>query len=70
MKYTVILEFSREDEVFLVQAPAFPELHTYGNAVEETAADAREAIGLAAEMYLEEGIHLPVDRAIVVEAAP
>ena len=50
--------------------PAFPEVHTYGETVQEAAADAREAIELADEMYREEGRSLPDDPTAVVEVAP
>ena len=69
MKYTVVLEFSDEDEVYLVNVPAFPEVHTYGETIEEATANAREAIELAVEMYLEEGKSLPDDPVVVVEVA-
>ena len=67
MKYTVVLEYSRDDDVYLVNVPAFPEVHTYGESVEEATANAKEAIELAVEMYLEEGKGLPEDPAVVVE---
>ena len=70
MKYAVVLEFSQEDRVYLVQVPAFPEVHTYGETVDEATANAREAIELAIEMYLEEGKSLPDDPTAVVEVAP
>ncbi len=69
MKYTVILEFSEDDEVYLVHVPAFPEVHTFGESVEQATAHAKEAIELAVEMYLEEGKILPNDPAVVVEIA-
>ena len=69
MKYTAVLEFSQEDGVYLVHVPAFPEVHTYGETVEEATASAREAIELAIEMYLEEGKTLPDDPTVVVEVA-
>ena len=69
MKYTVILEFSQDDGAYLVNVPAFPEVHTYGETVEDATANAREALELAIEMYLDEGRRLPDDPAIVVEIA-
>ncbi len=70
MKYTAVLEFSQEDGSHLVQVPAFPEAHTFGETVEEATANAREAIELAIEMYLEEVRRLPDDPAVVVEVSP
>ena len=69
MKYTVILELSEEDGLYLVRVPAFPEVHTYGGTVEESKANAKEAIELAIEMYREEGRSLPTDPTAVVEVA-
>ena len=51
MKYTVVLEFSLDDGVYLVTVPAFPEVHTYGETEEEAVANAKEAVGLAVEVY-------------------
>ena len=70
MKYTVILDFSQDDAVYLVRVPAFPEVHTYGDTAEEAIANAKEAVELAVEMYLEEGKSLPDDPAVVVEVTP
>ena len=64
------LEFSQDEGVYLVQVPAFPEVHTYGETKAEAVANAKEAIELAIEMYLEEGRNLPDDPALVVEVAP
>ena len=69
MKYTAIIEFSEEDRVYLVRVPAFPEVHTYGETMEESKANAKEAIELAIEMYREEGRSLPTDPTAVVEVA-
>ena len=70
MKYTAILEFSQEDEVYSVRVPAFPEVHTYGEDVQKATDNAKEAIELVIEMYREEGKSLPDDPAVVVEVAP
>ena len=70
MKYTAVLAFSPEDGAYLVQVPAFPEVHTFGETVEEATANAKEAIELAIEMYLEEGRNLLDDPAVIVEVSP
>ena len=67
MRYTVLLEYSEEDGAYLVQVPAFPEVHTFGETVDEATVNAKEAIELAVEMYLEEGKELPNDPTVVVE---
>ena len=55
MKYTAILEFSQEDEVYLVRVPAFPEVHTYGEDVQKATDNAKEAIELVLEVEAEQG---------------
>ena len=67
MRYTVLLEYSKEDGAYLVQVAAFPEVHTFGETVDEATMNAKEAIELAVEMYLEEGKKLPDDPVVVVE---
>ena len=69
MKYTVVLDYSQEDAVYLVNVPAFPEVHTYGATIEEAASNAKEAIELAMEMYREEGKELPNDPTVTIEVA-
>ena len=44
MKYSIVVEFSQDDKVYLVTVPAFPEVHTYGNTEDEAVANAKEAI--------------------------
>ncbi len=69
MKYTVVLDYSREDAVHLVNVPAFPEVRTHGETIEEAAANAKEAIELAMEMYREEGNGLPNDPTLIIDVA-
>ena len=69
MKYTVVLDYSQEDAVYLVTVPAFPEVHTYGATIEEAASNAKEAIELAMEMYREEGKELPNDPTVTIDVA-
>ncbi len=69
MKYTIVVEFSQDDKVYLVTVPAFPEVHTYGNTEDEAVANAKEAIELAVDMYQEANRSLPHDPAVVVEVA-
>ncbi len=70
MKYTAILEFSQEDEVYLVRVPAFPQVHTYGEDAQKATDNAKEAIELAIEVYRDAGKSLPYDPAVVVAVAP
>ena len=58
-RYTVIL--TREDDAYLVNVPAFPNIHTYGHSVEEAIANAQEAIELYLDVLRDEGSPIPDD---------
>ena len=47
MRYAIIVEWSPEDDVYVVSVPDFPEIHTHGATREEAVAMANEAIALA-----------------------
>lgn len=46
LQYAVIIEWSAEDDAFVVSVPDFPGLHTHGATREEAATMANEAIAL------------------------
>ncbi len=58
-RYTVIL--TREENSYLVNVPAFPNIHTYGDSVDEALANAREAIELYLSVLQDEGEPIPPD---------
>ena len=47
MRYAIVVEWSPEDDVYVVSVPDFPEIHTHGATREEAVAMANEAIALA-----------------------
>jgi predicted RNase H-like HicB family nuclease len=58
-RYTVIL--TREDDAYLVNVPALPNIHTYGHTVEEALSNAQEAIELYLSVLRDEGLAMPDD---------
>jgi antitoxin HicB len=58
-RYTVIL--TREETAYLVNVPALPNIHTYGDSVDEALANAREAIELYLSVLRDEGEPIPAD---------
>lgn len=55
---------------YMVDVPAFPLICTEGQTLEEALANAREAISLCIEYYLEEGRQLPKDVAYKAAREP
>jgi len=62
MKYTVIVQWSEEDNCFVVLLPEFDDVMqpvTHGETYEEAIQNAQEVIELLVETYQEEGKLLP-----------
>jgi predicted RNase H-like HicB family nuclease len=75
LAYAVILEPEAEGG-FSVSVPAFPEIHTQGEDVEDALAMARDAIQLSLAVRRDEGDEIPVSDAdavrierVVIQAA-
>lgn len=67
--YSMIIQWSSEDECYLVHLPDFPfqQFHTHGETYEEAAKHGQEAIESLIEWYQAEGKQLPTpDRKSVV----
>jgi predicted RNase H-like HicB family nuclease len=45
-RYAIVIEWSAEDDVFVVSVPDIPGLHTHGDTHEEAATMAAEAIAV------------------------
>jgi predicted RNase H-like HicB family nuclease len=70
MRYTVLV--TREGDAYIVDVPALPGCHTYGNTKGEALANAREGIELYIEELRARGEPLPEDtetQAIRVDVA-
>ncbi|HUO07916.1 MAG TPA: type II toxin-antitoxin system HicB family antitoxin [Phycisphaerae bacterium] len=58
-KYSVIIQWSEEDEAFVATLPEWGGCHTHGATYEEAAKNAREVLELLIETEQEEGRELP-----------
>lgn len=59
MRYTVLI--TREDDAYIVDVPALPGCHTYGDTIDEALANAREAIEVYIETLRDRGEPIPED---------
>lgn len=62
MKYTIIIQWSNEDQAFVVTLPEFTNVMqpvTHGNTYEEALKNAQEVLKLLIESSVEEGNPLP-----------
>lgn len=68
-KYSMVIQWSQEDQLFLVHLPEFPwqEFHTHGKTYEEAAKNGQEVIDNLVEMLIEEKQPLPEPRIIPVK---
>ena len=60
--YTVVFEYHKEDNGYLVTVPSLPGCLTWGKTLREAKAHAREAIQGFIEALQKEGKPVPVDR--------
>ncbi|MFE1747986.1 type II toxin-antitoxin system HicB family antitoxin [Coleofasciculus sp. H7-2] len=58
--YTIVIQWSDEDQCFVVSLPEWGDLcHTHGDTYEEAFKNAQEVLELLIESSLEEGTPLP-----------
>ncbi|ACB51307.1 hypothetical protein cce_1957 [Crocosphaera subtropica ATCC 51142] len=69
--YSMIIQWSSEDECYLVHLPDFPfqQFHTHGETYEEAAKHGQEAIESLIEWYQAEGKQLPTPKTVINLAA-
>jgi predicted RNase H-like HicB family nuclease len=62
--YSMVIQWSQEDRLFLVHLPEFPwqQFHTNGRTYEEAAKNGREVIEALVEMLTEDNRSLPEPR--------
>lgn len=68
MKYTIVIQWSDEDNCFVVFLPEFEDVMqpvTHGDTYEEAFGNAQEVLELLVESMLEEGKPLPVPKQII-----
>ena len=59
-RYSMLIQWSDEDDVFVVTLPEFgPYAQTHGSTYEEAARSGREVLELLIETYEDEGWQLP-----------
>jgi antitoxin HicB len=62
MKYTIVIQWSDEDNCYIVSLPEFTNVFqpcTHGETYEEALKNAQEVLKLLIETYLENGTALP-----------
>lgn len=69
--YSMVIQWSDEDNCYLVHLPDFPfqQFHTHGDTYEEAAKHGQEVIESLIEWYQEEGKTLPIPKQIVEAAS-
>lgn len=65
LRYAVVLEPEPDGSAVNVIVPAFPEIATFGETVEEALEMARDAIQLSLEYRRDEGLEIPASDADV-----
>jgi predicted RNase H-like HicB family nuclease len=59
-RYSVLIQWSDEDQKYIVSLPEFgPYAHTHGDTYEEALKNAQEVLELLIETYQEQGRELP-----------
>jgi predicted RNase H-like HicB family nuclease len=66
LHYMVVIQWSDEDNCYLVHLPDFPsqQFHTHGDTYEEALKNAQEVLELLVEEYQEDGKPLPEPKTI------
>lgn len=68
-KYGMIIQWSEEDQTYVVSLPDFPSAHTHGDSYEEAAHNGQEVLDLLIETLRESQAELPTPRQIVLALA-
>lgn len=59
-RYTIVMQWSDEDECYIVSLPEWGEYcHTHGDSYEEALKNAQEVLELLVDTYTEDGKPLP-----------
>ena len=67
--YSMLIQWSVEDESYVVSFPEFPSSHTHGISYEEAARNGRVVLDLLIQTYEREGRSLPAPRSVVYATA-
>ena len=69
-RYRMLIEWSEEDQVFVVTLPEFPCNRTHGATYEVAAKNGQEVLDLLIETWQKEGRTLPPPRYFVSDNVP
>ena len=62
-QYTILIQWSDEDECFIVSLPEWGEfVHTHGNSYEEALKNGQDLLNFLIESALENGEELPIPK--------
>ncbi len=70
MQYTIIIQWSTEDQCFVIFLPDFKDVMqpvTYGGTYEQALKNAEEVIELLVKSYQDEGKSLPIPSNLALE---
>jgi len=67
--YSMVIQWSEEDQVFIVTVPELPGLKTHGKTYEEAARNGQEVIELWIDASIEWGHPIPAPKVLVSEPA-
>ncbi len=67
-KYSMMIEWSDEDDAYIVTLPEFPKNRTHGATYEEAARNGQEVLEILIEMYRTDDRPLPPPR--VIQSTP
>lgn len=71
LKYQMIIQWSEEENIYLVALPDFPgqQWATHGETYEEAATNGKEVLELLIESYKERNLPLPIPTVATLEVA-
>ena len=69
-RYRMLIEWSDDDQVFVVTLPEFPCNRTHGTSYEAAARNGQEVLDLLIETWESEGRPLPAPLYFVSDSAP
>jgi predicted RNase H-like HicB family nuclease len=59
LKYSIVIEWSNEDNKYIVTLPEFPNCHTHGASYDEALQNGKEVLEMVIEKYQALGQPLP-----------
>lgn len=69
-RYSMVIQWSDEDDAYVVTLPEFPECKTHGNTYEKAARNGQEVLELLIHSQNEEGLPLPEPQKFLPSKTP